>query len=123
MPSDKDILRAIWLKAFKSEGEVRIRYPTKPEAFSMRMRLYGLLKPLRKSPAKDPELWSAYTQCEACLEEEADGAWVLALRRKSESPVLQAALDQLNLELSDSPVPDPLELPDESSFLDRLNDS
>lgn len=125
MPSDKEILRAIWLKAHK-EKSISITYPSKAEAFSMRMRLYGLLKSLRKHPASDPELWSAYTQCEACLEElpPADfrplGSFSLVIRRKDESPVLQAALDQLNLTITES---DPLDLPDESDFLKRLTDS
>lgn len=129
MPTEHEILRAIWLKAFR-DGLVSIRYPDQALVFKMRMRLYSIIKPLRKKPSADPQLWEAYSNCEACVEAPAGQPATLTIRRTSESPLLQAALDQLNLEIEEfsPPKPEPtLALepepePEESSFLKRLQE-
>lgn len=122
MRSQSEILRAIWLAAFRT-GEKRIYYETKIEAKRMQMHLYGVYKPLRKNPAKDPELFEAYNACEIGLEttQEFIKPFCVIVRHKAEGCVnslVKDAMDQLGLDLPEEPATPVLDEGDE--FLKNL---
>lgn len=96
--SDKDkmqnVLGQAWLRAAEA-GEVRLDLPTKAARTQMRMMLYNFAKGVKKRP----EAYAAKIQeaVENCMISQ-DGDLGLIIRQRTQSPVMQALIQQLGLD-------------------------
>lgn len=96
--SDKDkmqnILGQAWTRAAEV-GEVRLDLPTKAARTQMRMMLYNFAKGVKKRP----EAYAAKIQeaVENCMISQ-DGDLGLIIRQRTQSPVMQALIQQLGLD-------------------------
>lgn len=123
MDNQRAILRAIWLAAYAT-GEKKIFYDSKIDAKRMQMHLYGVYKPIRKDPSKDPELFTAYQACEVAITftDQFVRPWCVIVRHKPEDHVnslVKDAMAQLDLSIpKEQSGPEPSD--DGDAFLKKL---